>query len=70
MLESFLTRLWNQGALVGAAPAQAFSVAVGIGKTMTSQDILDGIMRITVKVAVSHPAEFIVITVPQQMQTS
>lgn len=70
MLESFLTRLWNQGALVGAVPAQAFSVAVGLGKTMTSQDILDGVMRITVKVAVSHPAEFIVITVSQQMQTS
>lgn len=70
MLEGFLTRLWNQGALAGAVPAQAFSVAVGLGKTMTADDILEGIMRITVKVAVSHPAEFIVITVQQQMQTS
>jgi len=51
-------------------PAQPSSVAVGLGKTMTSQDILEGVMRITVKVAVSHPAEFIVITVSQQMQTS
>lgn len=70
MIEAFLTRLWQQGALAGASAAQAFSVAVGLGKTMTPDDILEGILRVTVKVAVSHPAEFIVITVQQQMQTS
>ena len=58
------------GALAGAVPAQAFSVSVGLGKTMTAQDILEGYLRIAVKVAVRHPAEFIVITVQQMMQTS
>ena len=70
MLNNFLTNLWKRGALVGASPAEAFSVSVGLGKTMTAQDILDGVMNISVKVAVSHPAEFIVITIQQQMQTS
>jgi phage tail sheath protein FI len=70
MLNNFLTNQWRQGALVGATPGEAFSVQVGLGITMTAQDILDGYMNISVKVAVSHPAEFIVITIQQQMQTS
>jgi phage tail sheath protein FI len=37
---------------------------------MTPTDILDGIMRITVKLAIVRPAEFIVITFQQQQQTS
>lgn len=70
MLKNFLTNLWTQGALEGATPAEAFSVSVGLGLTMTPQDILDGKMIISVKVAVSHPAEFIIINIQQQMQTS
>ncbi len=37
---------------------------------MTAQDILNGYMRVTVGVAVVRPAEFIVITFRQKMQTS
>ena len=70
MISNFLTGVWNQGGLVGSKPADAFSVSVGLGSTMTSQDILDGIMRVSVKVAVSHPAEFIEITFQQEMQKS
>lgn len=70
MISNFLTNMWKQGALAGAVPADAFSVNVGLGTTMTSVDILEGIMRIEVKVAVSRPAEFIVITFEQQMQKS
>jgi len=70
MISNFLTNVWKQGALAGAAPADAFSVSVGLGSTMTAVDILEGIMRIEVKVAISRPAEFIVITFEQQMQKS
>jgi phage tail sheath protein FI len=70
MISNFLTGLWKQGGLVGPRPADAFSVSVGLGSTMTGDDILNGIMRISVKVAVSHPAEFIVITFQQEMQNS
>lgn len=70
MLDNFLTGLWKQGALAGASPEEAFTVSVGLGSTMTADDILEGIMRISVKAAPSRPAEFIVITFEQQMQKS
>ncbi|KOF02266.1 phage tail protein [Roseivirga seohaensis subsp. aquiponti] len=68
MISSFLNSVWKQGGLVGAKPADAFSVSVGLGSTMTGEDILNGIMRVSVQVAVTHPAEFILITFEQQMQ--
>lgn len=70
MIENFLNNQWKAGALAGATPAQAYSVSVGLGSTMTGNDILDGYMRVTVAVAVVRPAEFIVITFEQKMQTS
>ena len=70
MVSNFLTGIWKRGGLAGAAPADAFSVHVGLGETMTSEDILEGILRITVLVAITRPAEFIEITFQQQMQKS
>lgn len=70
MMTNFLKDQWKQGALAGSVPEDAFSVDIGLGTTMTPTDILDGIMRITVKLAVTRPAEFIVITFQQQMQKS
>ena len=70
MISNFLTGIWKRGGLAGAVPDDAFSVHVGLGETMTPDDILEGIMRITVLVAVSRPAEFIEITFQQQMQKS
>jgi phage tail sheath protein FI len=70
MIGSFLTSIWKEGGLQGASASDAFSVDCGLGSTMTGDDILNGYMNITVKVAVVHPAEFIVITFQQQMATS
>jgi hypothetical protein len=70
MLQNFLTGIWKRGGLAGAAPDDAFSVHVGLGETMTAQDILDGVLRVTVLVAITRPAEFIAITFMQQMQKS
>ena len=70
LITNFLTNVWQEGALAGATPEDAFSVEVGLGTTMTPVDLLDGIMRVTVKIAVTRPAEFIVITFEQQMQKS
>ena len=67
---NFLFNIWKCGGLAGAVPDDAFSVAVGLGTTMTSDDILEGILRVSVMVAISHPAEFIVLTFQQQMQKS
>lgn len=68
MISNFLTNLWKQGALAGAAPEQAFDVAIGLGATMTPDDILEGSLLVTIKVAIVHPAEFIVLTFQQMQQ--
>lgn len=70
MIENFLRGVWKRGGLAGATPEEAFEVHVGLGDTMTAEDILDGYLRITILVAISHPAEFIEITFQQQMQKS
>jgi len=70
MITNFLTNIWKRGGLAGANPGDAFSVHVGLGQTMTAEDILEGILRVTVLVALSRPAEFIEITFQQQLQKS
>lgn len=70
MIVNFLTNVWQMGGLAGATAEDAFSVDVGLGSTMTPVDILDGYMRVSVKIAVTRPAEFIVITFEQKMQQS
>ncbi|WP_375582684.1 phage tail sheath family protein [Cyclobacterium xiamenense] len=68
MLENFLIQLWKKGALAGASPAEAFSVSVGLGETMTVADSENGILRVRALVALSRPAEFIEISFEQSMQ--
>lgn len=70
MIYNFLNGIWKRGGLAGATPDDAYSVHIGLGETMTPEDILEGIMRITILVCISRPAEFIEITFQQQMQKS
>lgn len=70
MIGSFLNAVWAQGGLQGASATDAYSVDCGLGTTMTSQDILLGFMNVTVRVAVVHPAEFIVLSFQQKMVQS
>lgn len=69
-VNNFLVNQWQSGLLAGQSPDDAFSVTIGLGSTMTSNDILDGVLRMTIKVAITRPAEFIVITFEQQQQKS
>ena len=59
--EVFLTGLWREGALAGAKSEHAFYVSVGLGRTMTAQDILEGRLIVEIGVAPVRPAEFIVL---------
>jgi len=61
MIENFLILLWRQGALQGSKPEQAFFVNIGLDKTMTANDIAQGLMRIEMGMAVVRPAEFIIL---------
>ena len=67
LMSNFLTNIWKEGGLMGSSPKEAFSVAVGLGTTMTATDILEGILRVSVKVAVTHPGEFLEVTFEQKM---
>ncbi len=70
MIGSFLRGVWKRGGLAGATPEDSYQVQIGLGETMNEDDILNGIMRVTVLVAVTRPAEFIEITFQQQVQKS
>jgi uncharacterized protein len=70
MIENFLTVLWRQGALQGVKPEHAFYVAVGLGKTMTPLDILEGRLIIEIGMAAVRPAEFIILRFSHKMAES
>ncbi|WP_395143614.1 phage tail sheath family protein [Armatimonas sp.] len=67
-IERFLSGLWRQGALAGAKPEQAFFVSVGLGSTMTRQDILSGRLLINVGLAPVRPTEFIILRFSLKLQ--
>lgn len=70
MVSNYLTNLWGQGGLAGAKPSDAFNVSIGLGSTMTADDILNGRMRVTVLLALTRPAEFVSISFEQEMARS
>ena len=70
MIENFLTGLWREGALAGAKPEEAFFVKVGLGETMTAQNILEGEMIVEIGMAAVRPAEFIILKFSHKLQES
>ena len=68
MVESYLYGLWEQGALAGSKPEAAYFVNVGLGKSMTAQDILEGRMIVEIGVAAVRPAEFIILRFSHKLQ--
>lgn len=70
MIDNFLNTLWRQGALQGAKPEHAYYVAVGLGKTMTALDILEGRMIVEIGMAVVRPAEFIILRFSHKLAES
>jgi phage tail sheath protein FI len=68
MIDNYLIQKWRDGALVGSTPDKAFFTAVGLGVTMTAQDVLEGRLIIEVGMAVVRPAEFIILRFSHKMQ--
>ena len=68
MIESYLYTLWERGALAGSKPDQAYYVNVGLGRTMTAQDVLEGRLIVEIGVAAVRPAEFIVLRFMHRLQ--
>ncbi|MEX2639621.1 MAG: phage tail sheath C-terminal domain-containing protein, partial [Balneolales bacterium] len=70
MIENFLSDLWREGGLAGAAPDDAFFVKVGLGETMTPQDVLEGRLIVEIGMAAVRPAEFIILRFMHKLQES
>ncbi len=63
-IEAFLLALFNQGALQGSTPSQAFQVKCD-STTTTPSDQQLGVVNIVIGVALLKPAEFVFITISQ-----
>ena len=68
MIENYLTGLWRLGAITGSKPEQGFYVKVGLGQTMTQDDILNGKLIVEIGIAPVRPAEFIILRFTQTQQ--
>ena len=66
-VSGFLEELWQRGGLIGPTAKEAFSVACGLGTTMTQLDILNGYLNVQVEIAPVRPAEFIVLEFQQKV---
>lgn len=66
-IESYLYGLYLSGAFAGTTPATSYQVLIGLGETMTDEDVLNGYMRVSIMVAPVRPAEFIVLTFSQMV---
>ncbi|PPB83841.1 phage tail sheath protein FI [Mycetohabitans endofungorum] len=67
---AWLHELWQLGGLAGAREEQAFEVHVGLGESMTAHDVITGQLRIKVRLAVLHAAEFVEIQLRLDQQTA
>ncbi len=68
MIENFLRLQWRAGALAGATPEHAYRVKVGLGQTMTPDDVLNGLLIVEIAMAVVRPSEFIILRFSHKMQ--
>ena len=64
-IDSFLTRVWRDGALMGSSPQEAFYVHIG-RNTMTQDDIDNGRLICVIGVSPVKPAEFVIFRITQK----
>jgi phage tail sheath protein FI len=67
-ISHYLISLWQLGALAGASAQDAFNVEVGLGSTMSPEDIVNKVLRVQLTVALSALNEFITMTFEQEMK--
>ncbi|NHB91756.1 phage tail sheath family protein [Photorhabdus cinerea] len=66
-IDNYLHQLWQQGALVGSNPQEAYFVQIGLRTTMSEGDIRQGKMIVKVGMAAVRPAEFIILQFSQNV---
>ncbi|MDE9518073.1 phage tail sheath subtilisin-like domain-containing protein [Xenorhabdus bovienii] len=66
-IDNYLYQLWQQGALMGNSPKEAYFVQIGKDITMSADDIKQGKMIVKVGMAAVRPAEFIILQFSQNI---
>ncbi|MCC8421453.1 phage tail sheath family protein [Photorhabdus thracensis] len=66
-IDNYLHQLWQQGALAGNSPQEAYFVQIGQGITLSDTDIKQGKMIVKVGMAAVRPAEFIILQFSQNV---
>lgn len=69
IVENYLTLKWQEGALAGIIPQQAYYVKCGLGDTMTSEDVREGRINIEIGLAVLSPSDFNVLRISHNLKT-
>ncbi|MCA6220843.1 phage tail sheath family protein [Photorhabdus antumapuensis] len=64
-IDNYLYQLWQQGALAGNKPQEAYFVQIGKDITMSESDIQQGKMIVKIGMAAVRPAEFIILQFSQ-----
>lgn len=59
VIRVWLRKLWKVGGLAGAVEADAFSIMIGVGVSMTRAQLDEGLLLIQINLAFYAPAEFI-----------
>ncbi|AHK18478.1 phage tail sheath family protein [Yersinia similis] len=67
-VSNYLYDLWRQGALAGNSEEEAYFVQIGLGVTMTADQINEGKMIIKIGMAAVRPAEFIILQFTQDVE--
>ena len=67
-IDNYLFDLWKEGALQGVKPQEAYFVQVGLGVTMTKQDIDEGNLIVEIGLAAVRPVEFVILRFTQNIE--
>lgn len=67
-IDNYLFDLWKEGALQGVKPQEAYFVQVGLGITMTKQDIDEGNLIVEIGLAAVRPVEFVILRFTQNIE--
>lgn len=67
LIEQYLFKLWKAGALAGSLAHEAFFVQVGVGTTMTEEDVQQKRIKVLMELAFVKPSEFQLISIEVKM---
>lgn len=68
LIGDFLMKQWRAGALQGHKFEAAAFVSVGLGETMTENDLAEGRLKIMIGLALMRPSEFTLLHIEQKLE--